>query len=303
MDSRLQWQSLCLAIKDAPKPPSLFLNEVFQGTQQHFSTKLLVDRIVGTQKLAPFVRKTDAARKVDRRTFYMDEITDMPHSKIQLDYDAEREAELRTQMQHAILLPGEKKPDVQAQMLAEYLETESYYIWYRAEWLAAQALLTGKILYTSEDGAWDWEIDYNVPGSHLITEADDTLWTSANSDPIAQIMGYQDLILGDAKMVPTLMIMGTEARKAFFKHDSVKDYGKNNLINWGQISSSFKSDQIVRQYSNAFLNMVLYEYLGSYEDDDGNTQQYMDPYKVIVIAQDPKKELFKQHFAAINDIF
>lgn len=171
----------------------------------------------------------------------------------------------------------------------------------RIEQQCGEALQTGKLV-VSGDGINE-EIDFGFDSSQIITLSGTSLWTdTSNSDPIANLRTWQEEREEVDGYSPNVVVMGKNAGKAFTDHPKVVDAFKTaqTRYNLGEIAPK-KLDKSVKYVGYlAELNMEIYIYNGTYKDDSGTLQRYLNEDKVILGTDEEYKGNIP--FGAIQDL-
>lgn len=93
----------------------------------------------------------------------------------------------------------------------------------RKEWLRMQALATGVASITGE-GNVIATVDYQVPAGHKATLAGTDLWSdTVNSDPLADLEAWQNIMVADQGVRMTRIVSGSGPRNAFRAHPKVRE--------------------------------------------------------------------------------
>jgi len=104
-------------------------------------------------------------------------------------------------------------------IIADILSEQRKRILRRFEWMAAQALLTGKVTVSGEDYP-EAEVDFKRDAGNSIVLAGLNVWSDlANATPLDDIESWNDL----AEAPVTDLVMDSSAYKKFIKFQEVKD--------------------------------------------------------------------------------
>lgn len=177
------------------------------------------------------------------------------------------------------------------EQLAEKVSTEQRELRMRidrsVEVQCAQALATGEITITYEDGATA-TIDLGYTGDGTTAGATLTiqpalsgtkLWTSTSSKPwedledlVAQIRDNSDY---DGELA---VLMGAAAWKAFYGNEKVQKDLDNRRINAGNMTPVAGA-----LYKGEYNGLSIYQYSNGYVDDDGARQQAWPTNRIAVV--------------------
>lgn len=151
----------------------------------------------------------------------------------------------------------------QQDMKFEHLRTMEYW--------ACKSIM-GKIL----DADGSTLVDYNLPADHNVTLVGTELWTDAASKPLENIETWQDTIGEDSGATITgwLAIAGKNAYKALLKNENVL-----------KLLDPKSKDKIAKKGDvEELANTQLVKYVGSFEDDEGNKQEFIPADYFILLG-------------------
>ena len=168
--------------------------------------------------------------------------------------------------------PGSRRNAI----IADNLATERRQIQRRLEWMAAQGLLTGKVLVSGEDYP-EVEVDFQRDAGNTVTLVGTAKWSdTANAVPVEDLETWSDL----AEAPVTDYIMGSAAFKNFIKFQAVKDLmdtrrGSESKLELGPDNAQWVS---FKGWCGSFR---IWVYKGYYKDDAGAKQLYIPTNKVV----------------------
>lgn len=277
------------------KPPRTFLLDSFFRNSQTFGTEAVdVDIVKGKRKLAPFVSPLHEG-KVVKREGYSTETFKPPYLKPKRATRAQNF--LQRQPGEAVyagsLTPQQRAARELGKDLTELRES----IIRREEWMASQALTTGKVT-VSGDGV-EAEVDFQMDATHLVTLSGTDLWTDAGSDPIAKLRAWKRMCAQDSGVAPDRVIFGASVVDAFFHNAKVKDLLDNRRIEIGTIKPSELPDGVTHLGYFADPGVDIFTYDEWYLDDAGN-EQPMVPVDSIIMGSTRAKTV--RAYGAIQDV-
>jgi hypothetical protein len=119
-------------------------------------------------------------------------------------------------------------------------------------------------------------IDYNVDATHKPTLTGSDLWTDAASHPVNKIRELKTLIEDDssAEIIEWVAFLGSGVMNALLIHDEVKD-----LLKTDKGSQMAETGRIQR-----LAEVELNEYNGSFIDDTGTRQRFIDSDEFLLIG-------------------
>jgi hypothetical protein len=299
-----RWDTVSLTkrINNIPPLPSFLNDEVFKSVANHGVQRILLDSVTQSRAMSPMRRAESPYVVVKKRTYGVQAIEKVPHCKIDILYEPDKEAEFALPGNTMMLQEGESF-DPQAYLINEYQETERYYIGTRWEWMMGQLLNYGLFSYLADDGSLNFTLSCNPLGTHVFFEVAARLWSAGTSDPLVQLAEYRNTLMIDSGKNVPLCIMGENAYAAFMAHQAVANYAQALNIKLGDIYNRPTTSTVV-EVSNQLLGMRVVEYMGRFEIDGGGgtLAPYIDPDRVILVTDDPLNDTFRKHFVDIHDV-
>ncbi|MEE8128184.1 major capsid protein [Candidatus Vondammii sp. HM_W22] len=163
-------------------------------------------------------------------------------------------------------------------IIADILDMQRKKIMRRKEWMAAQGLLTGKVVVEGDDYP-SAEVDFQRAAGNTITLTGQNVWSDTdNAQPLNQIEDWNDL----SEAPITELIMDSSAYKLLIKFQSVKDLlntrrGDNSSINIGPGNEKWV------QFKGYLGDYRVWVYKGYYTDDMGAKQNFI-PVNTVLAA-------------------
>ncbi|AZV46859.1 hypothetical protein C3L23_06105 [Nautilia sp. PV-1] len=268
-----------------------FLQDTFFGKEETSESEV-VDVVVkkGKRKLAPFVSPKIAGKIVKgaekRVSSYKPAYIKEKWATEATDIIANSNTVFYADAQSAVDRAAEKLADE----IAEHKEN----IARRIEWMAAQVLTTGKINVIG-DGVND-VIDFNFDGDQILALSDNT-WDTDGVDPIKMMREWRRERGQASGIAPNVAVMGFDAMNAFL--DRIGDKLDLRRIDRGQINPEALPGDVTYWGYIPELATDIYSYEGTYVDENGDTQYFVDPKGVIYGSN---KTSSKRIYGAIRDI-
>ena len=155
-------------------------------------------------------------------------------------------------------------------------------------WMAAMAVIHGKVTITGEDYPTQ-VVDFGRDPRLTRILAGTARWGAADAKPLDDIKELRTIAFQKSGSVINRLTMGIEAFDRFFADQSVKDLLKGDqrvTTSDSQLSALGSTDtpyeyRGVLQGANGQGRIEIYTYNEQYEDAAGNTVDYMSPYDVI----------------------
>lgn len=293
--SMFDTRAMIAALEQAKPAKTFFLDTFFRQTEAHQTRFVDIDIQKGKRRLAPFVNPRHQGKVVDRLGFQTFTYSP-PYIKPKMVTTAEDI--LKRQMGETIYSGGRSPEQIAQSLLGKDLATLDEMIVRREEWMAAQALQTGKVAIVGE--AVDDEIDFSMDADHIVTLTSTDLWTdlTGHSDPIADLEDWSELIAKDSGLTGDTIIMGSDAARAFLKNAAVRSALNVWNYNLGRIEPGQVAPGI-RRIGAINAVATIYVYHEWYIDANGVEQPMMDPKKVIVGSTQAR---CVKHYGAIQDL-
>lgn len=267
-----------LAALEQVKPAKTFFLDKFFGAVNIATTKYVdIDIQKGKRSLAPFVSPRMQGKVVERAGFTTYTYAP-PYIKPKMVTTAE---DLLTRQMGNTIYQGNNSPSTMAeQQLSKDLAALDEMITRREEWMAAKALLTGKVPIVG-DGVDD-EIDFSMADTHKVTLAGGDLWNAGTSTPLEDLEDWAELIAQDAGLAVDVIVMGKDAARAFISNADVQ----KKLDNWRMTLGRIAPEQIapgIRIIGAVDAVATIYVYHEWFVDPATNTETaMMDPSSVLL---------------------
>ena len=175
----------------------------------------------------------------------------------------------------------------------------------RIEWMAAKAIIDGKVTVVGEDYP-AVTVDFRRDAALTITLTGGALWSAGTATPAADIMTARRAINDKCGAVGNRVVFGPSAWANFYAKELT---GANNTLLNTQIRGSETTVSFLRDGFEGVEYMGTYKgsngagfecwvYTAKYEDDAGVMQDILDPNKVVIVAPDVRGV---QCYGAIRD--
>jgi hypothetical protein len=170
-----------------------------------------------------------------------------------------------------------------AAAVVDLLATQKGQIEARWEWMAAQAVINGKVTVAGEDYP-SVEVDFGRAPSHNVILATN-LWSTASTDIGAQLEAWSAQLLADSGFAGTDVIFSPEAWAAWLKNDGVK--AQAALLRGVQSLPSLqpataRPEGVTPKGQWGEFN--LFVYTGSFRDQDGTTTRALGAGEILMTA-------------------
>ena len=156
----------------------------------------------------------------------------------------------------------------------------------RWEWMAAEAVLNGKITL-EDDGYPRAEVDFGRASNHTVTLAGNSRWSVANVDIPGVVNGWVNRMasatFGGA---PNVMIVGTEAWDAMSTNSLVERLLDRDIKNTSttEFDLGVGNGEKVQLKGYLSRNLPVWVYSDYYQLADGTNTVYMDSRDVVLVG-------------------
>jgi hypothetical protein len=178
-------------------------------------------------------------------------------------------------------------------VIAEEVKEQKTRIANREEWLAAHAIINGRVTIAGEDYPTK-EVDFGRDPSLTYTLTGGARWSQNTGAPLTNILAARRNVNKLSGLVANRLIFGVDAWDLF-----VERLGLNNPTTGSLLDRNFRgSDTDITRMLNGYEGAELagrftgsngasfecWVYNGSYEDDDGNEQPFLNSYDVVGVG-------------------
>jgi len=292
-----------LEIIEQRKPVRTFLLNTFFRTTVKFNTESVdVDIVKGRRRLAPFVNPRREGKVIEKRGF-----TTRSYKPAYVKPKMVTTAEdiLKRQPGNIIYSPNSGPAQMAAEELGRNLGEMDEMITRREEWMAAQALTTGKVLVVGE--GVDDELDFLFSSTHLPILTGTDLWSDhTNATPLDDLKLWKRLVSKDSGIAPSICVMGLSTIDNFLKCDQVMGsatkQGVFNMINvqMGRINPQILPDGVIYYGSLQELGLDVYTYEEWYVDDNDDIEYPMMPDNKVLLGNPSARST--RLYGAIKDL-
>lgn len=150
----------------------------------------------------------------------------------------------------------------------------------RKEWLAIQAITTGKNII-SGDGIKMYEIDWGMDPVNIITQAGSTAWSTQDKDtydPNDDIELYAEV----AKAPINVIVFGKDAWKLYRSFKAVKDSLDTRRGSNSHLETALSNLGENISFKGYVGDTAVIVYSGKYENEDGSEEYYLNPMTMVL---------------------
>ncbi|WP_456390615.1 major capsid protein [Hydrogenimonas sp.] len=184
-----------------------------------------------------------------------------------------------------------------AKLVDDLMEGKEY-IYRRIEWMAAQALTTGKIIVKG-DGVED-EIDFSFDVSQLPVLSGTALWSDTDSDPIKQMRAWRTERVKAGGIAPNVAVMGGDAVDAFINNAKVQNALDLRRMERGIINPEVLPKGVTYWGYIPEIATDIYSYDEWYIDDETGAEKAMVDAETVIYGSTQAKA--KRVYGAIKDL-
>jgi hypothetical protein len=258
--------------------PRQFITKTFFKIENNFTTENVdVDIEKGKRKMAPFVSPLLPGKLVEH-TGFVTRSFKPPYLKPKMKTTA---VDILKRDAGNTIYQGNMTPAARAQQqLGKDLLRLTQDITRREEWMAAQALMTGKVTCVGE--GMNVEVDFLMSAGHKITLTSTALWTDPLATPVTNIRTWKNLLAKDSGLVGDIMILGEDVIGPFLVNAEVQKLLDKTKISLGVIDPKDLDDGVT--YYGRVEGVDIYTYNEWYVDDADGTSKPMIPADKIMMG-------------------
>ncbi|EHL5878068.1 major capsid protein [Escherichia coli] len=150
----------------------------------------------------------------------------------------------------------------------------------RIEWLAVQAITTGKNIIEG-DGIERYELDWNIKPQNIITQSGGTEWSGKDKetfDPNDDIESYAEFSEG----VTNIIIMGGNVWKKYRSFRAIKEALDTRRGSNSELETALKDLGDSVSFKGYMGDVAIVVYSGRYTDEDGTEKHFLDPDLMVL---------------------
>lgn len=285
-------RTMLRALEQSSQPKTFLLDTFFPTIRQSDTDIVDIDIVKGKRKMAPFVAPIHQGKLIENKGYHTYTFKP-PYIKAKKATTAS-DILIRTPG-NSLYKQAENQQQKAALRVGEDLRELQDMITRREEWMAAQALVTGKC-HVQGEGVDD-VMDFHMMADHQEVLTDVAKWTSSNSHPISDLRRWQEKIVQDSGLVPRTAVMGRDVANALMNHEEVLKLLDNRRVQIGQIDPQSLASGA--KYWGSIDDIDLYSYNEWFIDDDGTEQPMIPPERLIIGSTQARTA---RHYGAIHDL-
>lgn len=268
------------ALASLHQPPRFLLDRFFPNVVNFDTKEVSFDLEDDDLHLAPFVSPVVAGKAEKAKGFETKSFTPA-YVKPKNQIDPNMPLIRRPGEQYAgTMTAGERR----IMAINETLRRQRERIIRRKEWMAAQALITGKVIVEGDDYPKQ-EVNFGRASGHNITLTSSNRWGESGVKPGENLDAWMDTVAEAVGAGCDLVVMGKKAWQLLTADDAFmkmlnRDYGQSSLVELGYQTGMPGTPQ----YKGKAGDVELVTYNGTYKDEEGVTQKILGDYDVLVAA-------------------
>lgn len=272
-----------MGVIETIKPVRTFWLDLCFPTAQTFNTQYIdFDVVSRGRRLAPFVAPT-VQGKVMKDQGYSTKRFAPAYVKPKMTYDPNRVLKRRPGEPYTgNLSPQARRDAIVADILREQMEMHVR----RREWMAAQAVLTGKVTVSGENYPTQ-VVDFGRASNQQIVLTGANTWAAANDatvNVVDNIETWAALVQESSGFAVTDIVMGLTAWGVFRKKQAVINALDTNYRGSSSNLNVYEpTNGEAVQFRGVLGPFRVWTYNDVYEDDNGNLQPMMDQKSVCLL--------------------
>ncbi|MZK53670.1 major capsid protein [Clostridium beijerinckii] len=152
-----------------------------------------------------------------------------------------------------------------------------------AKRMRAQALQTGRIVYSSDPTDGNVVVDYGVPSNHKVTLTGTDKWTDPSADIVGDVKAFQKVMTNDNCPKPNILLMTEKTfDETFVVNTAISDHIRNSNVNTLRILG--QSDYVNFAKLVLGLTVVFLEDTTYYPYEGAAPTPYYEDYKVTFMS-------------------
>lgn len=290
-DTRVMMRALELL-----RPPRTFLLDTFFQEQSDSETDTVdIDVIKRSRRMAPFQRPIHAGKVVSREGFASRTIR-VPYLKPKM---VTRAADMLKRQPGDTVYDAKSPADRAREQLARDMETLQDMIVRREEWMAAQALVLGKVEIKGDEV--HAEVDFLRDADHQITLTGGDRWGQEGVQIDSDLVAWRSLISQATGLTARNAVLGSDAAEVVLHDEALRKLLDNRRTEAGMLRVTEAPIDGVTYLGN-LRGIDLWAYEDWYIDDDTGDELPMIPADRVVLGVSGPSARAVRHYGAIQDL-
>ncbi len=297
MPNLFETSTLGTLVKRMPRTTTFIRDTFFRRVETFPTDRIDVDFVKGNRRLAPFVHPKVGGKTVPNAGYQ----TASYKPPLMAPNTITTAESLLNRLAGENPYSGRTAAERATEKLGRDFEELEDMITRREEWMAAQAIFTGKIPIVGE--GLEEEIDFSFTNTEKITDAKKK-WTAETADPIADIKEWRSKVQEKGHVNCDVAIMSQDTAHAFLKNKIVKELLDTKAYDLATIAPKELPNGATYLGTLHELGLDIYEYNEFYLDDwtdpSNPTQKPLVPEKTVALLSTASQ--FGRYYGAVTII-
>lgn len=261
-------------VQRIPRKGTFLRGTFFKNTETFPTESIEVDFKKGNRKMAPFVHPKVGGKTVENEGYQTSIYTPPLMAPNLLTTAGDLLKRLAGENPYSGKTPAERA----IEKLGRDMEKLEDMIARREEWMAAQAIFTGKIPVKGE--GLDYEIDFNFTNKETLSTKK---WNTKDADPIEDLKAWRKKVQETGAVNCDVCIMASDVVSLFLNNEKVQKALDVKAYDLAKIAPKELPDGATYVGTIHGLGMDIYEYNEMYLDD------FTDPNSPVTLPLVPQK--------------
>lgn len=259
-----------------PTVGGFFTENLFKNSKCITGTKVDLDFRKGKRKILPFVSDNAPASIMEKRGF----VSSSVETPLLKPSDVTTIQDLKTRGFGENIYSSKTMQDRAIEMMTEIAKDFNDYANRTKEWMAAQAITTGKIPVKGE--GVNYTIDFKF--TNKIALVGDKKWSNQNVNPLDDIDNWISQVKLTGGRTPNICVMAKDAYKAFINNQYVKEMLDVRNIELALIKPAQLSENVTYGGTLTQYNLSIYIYEEYYINPTTGQEEPLVPNGMVILA-------------------
>ncbi|MCT4662182.1 MAG: major capsid protein [Tissierellales bacterium] len=264
-------------VQQIPPQHNFFSTFFKKHTETFLTAKVDVDIMKGGREMAPFVNPLTGSKTMKNHGFK----TKTYEPPLISPSTVTSADDIMNRMMGESIYSQKTPAQRAAVKMAQDFKKLDVMISRTEEWMCSKVLLDGKIPIVGDD--YEAEIDFDFDNKEVLSG--DDLWTSENSDPIADIEEWHEVCQKEGFVNCDILVLGKRAANAFINHPKVKSLLDIKNLNLAIIEPKKLPNGVTYIGTYPKLNLSIYTYNEwFYDSKEKKTKPMMPSHKALLFS-------------------
>lgn len=277
-----------------PSTGGFFTKTLFKENKPIEGTKVDLDFRKGKRKILPFVSENSPATVIQKKGF----ITSEAETPLIKPADVTTIKDLKTREFGEALYGNKTMQERAVEQLTDVAMDFNEQANRTKEWMAAQAITTGKIPVKGE--GVDYTIDFQFTNKVALTG--DKKWSNAAANPLEDISKWINQVQLTGGRTPNICVMDNDAYEAFISNPKTKEILDIRNMELASIKPTQLDENVTYGGYIARYNLSIYIYNEYYIDPKDNVEKPLVPSGTVILAStNARNIIFYGELVVIDD--